>query len=190
MANFKDSPHFATHDDYYTKKTTWELIEPFLKEKGYNKIWECCLLGSNEQSVEYLQDMDFNVLGNKNVDFLNENTWSSEMTNKEYDCLVSNPPFDRIVSFQKRRESKKFRILEKALQQDKPFVFLLNSTNIQQKWFMDLFVNKDIKFLFPSYKLQYDKYKEGGSEKIPAGKGASFNSVFLTYKVLDQNMWV
>ena len=30
MANFKASPIFATHNDYYTPKSAWENIKPFI----------------------------------------------------------------------------------------------------------------------------------------------------------------
>jgi hypothetical protein len=59
-----------------------------------------------------------------------------------------------------------------------------------QKWFMELSEGKDIKFIFPSSKINYDKYKEGGEEKIEGGKGASFNSIYVCYKILDKNEWI
>ncbi len=50
MANFKDCPHFETHDDFYTRKDTWKQILPYLpQDKTY---WEFCSLNCNGQSIK------------------------------------------------------------------------------------------------------------------------------------------
>ena len=165
MANFKDAPLFSTHDDYYTPLSAWKNIVPFIKNKNFNKVFECFLLNSNEQSKRNLETLGFQVIGNKKVDFLNEETFTEEMKNKDYDIIISNPPFQRIKSFQQRKENLKYKCIKKLFDNDKPFIILLNSTNIFQKWFKELTENKDIKFIFPSKKIEYDKYEEGG-EKI------------------------
>ena len=198
MANFKDSPIFSTHDDYYTPKSAWENIKPFVEKKGYKKVWECFLLGSNEQSKYNLSKLGFSVIGNKNVDFLNDQTHKDfidpltyrKFNKDDYDIIISNPPFQRIKSYKQRKDNLKYKCLQKLLELDKPFIILMNSTNMFQKWFMELFQGKDIKFIFPSKKIQYNKYKEGGKEQIDAGNGCSFNSIYVTYKVLDKNEWI
>ena len=190
MANFKDSPHFQTHDDYYTPKKAWEQIKPFLEEKGFNKIFECFLLNSNQQSKKYLNELGFNVIGNKNVDFLDNETWEEDMINKNYDCIISNPPFQRVKSYKDRKNNLKYKCIKKLIDNDKPFIILMNSTNMFQKWFMEIVEGKDIKFIFPSKKIEYDKYKEGGEEKEKSSGSCSFNSIYVTYKVLDKNEWI
>ena len=88
MANFQDCPHFDTHDDYYTRKQTWEQILPFLPtDKTY---WEFCSLGSNGQSIQNLKDLGLNVVGNVGHDYL----LNEEL---EADILISNPPFDKKI---------------------------------------------------------------------------------------------
>ena len=87
---------------------------------------------------------------------------------KDKDIIISNPPFQRIKSYKQRKDNLKYKCLQKLLELDKPFIILMNSTNMFQKWFMELFEGKDIKFIFPSKKIQYDKYKEGGEEQIDA----------------------
>ena len=47
MANFKDSPHFSTHNDYYTPKSAWEQIQNFISKD--KTIYEAFMLNSNNQ---------------------------------------------------------------------------------------------------------------------------------------------
>ena len=166
MANFKDSPIFSVHDDYYTPKSAWKQVLPFINKTGFKKVFECFMLNSNEQSKKHLEELGFNVIGNKTVDFLDNATWTEDMKNKNYDLIISNPPFERIKSFKKRKENLKYRCLEKLIKNDKPFIILMNSTNMFQKWFKELVENKDIKFIFPAKKINYDKYEKGGVNKI------------------------
>ena len=184
MANFKDSPHFETHNDYYTPKKAWEQIEDFIPKDKV--IFESFMLKSNEQSKKYLEELGYKVIGNKNVDFLDESTWTGE----DYDIIVSNPPFERIKSFKKREENLKYKCIKKLFDLDKPFIIILNSLNMFQKWFKELSEGKDIKFIFPTKKIEFDKYKEGGEEIIKSKGACSFNSVYVCYKVLEKNEWI
>ena len=111
------------------------------------------------------------------------------MKNKNYDCVISNPPFQRVV-YSDRHNNLKYCCIKKLLEIDKPFIIILNSTNIFSRWFKELVEGYDIKFIFPSRKINYDKYKEGGEEKIDTNSQASFNSIFVCYKMLDKNEWV
>ena len=218
MSNFKDSPHFATHDDYYTPISAWKQIKPFIDKKGYNKIFECFLLNSNEQSKRNLETLGYEVIGDKTVDFLDKSTWSEEMLNKDYGLILSNPPFERIKSYKQRTENLKYKCIKQLVDNDKPFIILMNSTNMFQKWFKEIVENKDVKFIFPSKKINYDKYDKGGVEKVktqniylkelkkkkkdltktekeiyaelPSLASCSFNSIYVCYKVLDKNEWI
>jgi len=193
MSNFKDSPHFKIHDDYYTPKSAWVNIQDFIKVRGYKTIFEPFMLNSNEQSKVYLEELGFNVIGNKNIDFLDKTTWTEDMKNKKYDIIVSNPPFQKIISYPRRTESLKYNCIEQLIKNDKPFIILLNSTNIFSKWFQYLVkdINQHIKFIYPTQKINYDKYEKGGVDKIKLEKNnASFNSVYVCYKVLDNNEWL
>lgn len=191
MANFKDSPTFSTHDDYYTPKTAWTNIDKFIKAKNYKTVFECFLLGSNEQSKNHLKKLGYTVKGNKKLDFLDNETWTKDLLDKKYDIIISNPPFQRIESYKKRKENLKYKCIQKLISLNKPFIILMNSTNIFQKWYMELMENKDIKFIFPSSKINYDKYEKGGLIKCKNQKKAcSFNSIYVSYKVLEKNEWI
>ncbi len=183
MANFKDNPHYNTHNDYYTPKSAWSNIQHLISKDKI--IYECFMLNSNEQSKKYLQELGYNVVGDKTIDFL-----SNDLEKNTYDIVISNPPFERIKSFKQRKNNLKYKCIKKLLDNDKPFIILLNATNIFSKWFKELCQDKDIKFIFPSYIINYDKYEKGGIIKIKNGKSASFKSIYVCYKVLAKNEWI
>lgn len=167
MANFKDSPLFSTHDDYYTPLKAWKQIQPFINKRFSNpKIFESFLLNSNEQSKRHLEKLGYEVIGNKTIDFLNKDTWTEDMKNKNYDFILSNPPFQRIKSNKERKDNLKYKCIKNLMDNEKPFIILMNSTNMFSKWWAELVDNKDIKFIFPTEKIQYDKYEKGGKIKM------------------------
>lgn len=184
MTNFVDSNSFEVHevhevhDDYYTPKSTWELIVPYIENVNYHlseypKIWEMCLLNSNEQSKEYLDELLPNVIiGDKNCNCLLPNDYEEEC-----DMIITNPPFDT--------ELKK-QILKKLVDLDKPFIIILNSINIFSKYFHEIFADLDIKYIIPSKKLHFDKYD--GEEYIESKKKTYFYSIFVTYKITNKNI--
>ena len=178
MANFKDCNHFATHNDYYTPYSAWEQINSYIPN---GVIFECFLLNSNEQSKKHLQKLGHTVVGDRTIDFL-------ESDLPDFDAIVSNIPFERIKSYKERKTNLKYRCLEKLFILDKPFIILMNNLNMFQKWFKEIISGKDIKFIFPTKKIEYDKYDNG--VKCDKGKGCSFNSIYVTYKVLDKNIWL
>tara|TARA_R110000772_G_scaffold148580_3_gene259151 strand:- start:614 stop:1168 length:555 start_codon:yes stop_codon:yes gene_type:complete len=184
MSNFKDSPIFSTHNDYYTPKSAWINIKHLIPEDKI--IYECFMLNSNQQSKKHLQEIGYNVVGDKTIDFL-----TNDLDKTTYDIILSNPPYERIKSFKQRKSNLKYKCIKKLLDNDKPFIIIMNSTNIFQKWFRELVEGKDIKFIFPSKKIQFDKYEEGGLIKIEQKKNScSFNAIYVCYKILDKNEWV
>tara|TARA_A100000171_G_scaffold24418_1_gene22699 strand:+ start:754 stop:1272 length:519 start_codon:yes stop_codon:yes gene_type:complete len=172
MANFQDSCKWNVHDDFYTRKETWKLITPFIEKDKV--IYEFCLLNSNEQSKKHFEDLGYKVIGNKNIDFLKNNK-----EEEECDILVSNIPFSTEI---------KLKMLKKLAELDKPFIIILNSLNLFSKYFKDIFKDKKINFIFPSKKIHFDKYVN--NELINGKNKTSFYSIFVTYKVIDNNVWV
>tara|TARA_S200002703_G_scaffold144924_2_gene138923 strand:+ start:929 stop:1447 length:519 start_codon:yes stop_codon:yes gene_type:complete len=172
MANLKDCSNFKVHDDFYTRKETWELITPFIPKDKL--IYEFCLLNSNEQSKKYFQELGYKVIGNKNIDFLENNE-----EEEKCDLLVSNIPFSTDI---------KIKILKKLAELDKPFIIIMNSLNLFSKYFKEIFKNKKLNFIFPSIKIHYDKYKDAKLQQTK--NNTSFYSIFVTYKIIDKNVWV
>ena len=183
MANFKANPHYNTHNDYYTPKSAWENIQHLITKDKI--IYEAFLLNSNEQSKKYLQELGYNVVGDKTIDFL-----THDLDIDSYDIVVSNVPFERIKSFKQRKNNLKYKCIKKLFDNDKPFIILLNATNLFSKWFSELSQGKDIKFIFPDHIINYDKYENGGINRMKNGKSASFKSVYVCYKVIEKNEWI
>ena len=181
MANFKDAKTFAVHDDYYTRKDTWEMIKDYIPKDKV--IFEAFSLGSNEQSIKYLRELGFNVVGGKNIDFFEAT--DPEIYGDEdlkFDMILSNPPYETTL---------KKKCLERIVLLDKPTILLMNSMNFSTKYFKDIFEghHKDIKFIVPSQKINYDRY-ENGKPAPTKRNSCSFYTWFMCYKVLDDNIFL
>ena len=183
MANFKDTNTFSIHNDYYTPKYAWEQIKHFIPKN--TTIYESFMLGSNEQSKKYLEELGYDVVGNNTIDFL-----TNDLDKNTYDLVVSNPPYEKIKSFKQRKTNLKYKCIKKLLDNDKPVIIIINSTNILSRWFKELVNNYEIKFIYPTKKMYFDKYEKGGKKHIETKKGTSFLACYMTYKVLDKNEWI
>mgnify|MGYP003681621667 FL=1 len=184
MANFKDNPIYKVHNDYYTPKSAWEQIQHLIPKD--NTIYEAFMLNSNGQSKKFLQELGYNVVGDTTINYL-----TNSLPKESYDLIISNPPFEKII-FSRRLTNLKYMCIKKLFDNDKPFIILLNATNLFSKWFKELSNGKeaDIKFIIPSHVIKYDKYEKGGITRMKNGKSPSFKSVYITYKVLDKNIWI
>ena len=161
------------HDDYYTRKETWSKIKDYIPDK---QLWEFCMLNATKsKSKETLSDLGFKVMGETNIDFLDHNKEYEEKS----EVLISNIPFSSEL---------KQKILKKLVALDKPFIIIMNSLNIFTKYFAEIFKDKEIHFIFPSHKIHYDKYKDG--KFIETLNNTSFYSVYVTYKIIDKNIFL
>ena len=124
MANLKDCAKWNIHDDFYTRKQSWEQIKEYIPQDKV--IWEFCLLNSNEQSKKYLTELGFNVVGDRTIDFFEHDLG---------EVLVSNIPFSTDL---------KQRMLRRLVELDKPFIIIMNSLNLFSKYFKEIFEGKDI----------------------------------------------
>ena len=184
MANFKDNPIYKVHNDYYTPKSAWSAIQHLIPKDLV--VYEAFMLNSNGQSKKFLQELGYNVVGDTTINYLTD-----DLPKESYDLIVSNPPFEKII-FSRRHTNLKYMCIKKLFDNDKPFVILLNATNIFSKWFKELSNGKEehINFIIPSNIIKYDKYAAGGMTKMKNGKSPSFKSIYITYKVLKSNVWI
>lgn len=168
MANLKDCAKWNIHDDFYTRKQSWEQIKEYIPQDKV--IWEFCLLNSNEQSKKYLTELGFNVVGDRTIDFFEHDLG---------EVLVSNIPFSTDL---------KQRMLRRLVELDKPFIIIMNSLNLFSKYFKEIFEGKDIFFIYPSTKIHYDKFVD--NELTTTKNNTSFYSIYVCYKIIDKNIWV
>tara|TARA_R100000773_G_C4209722_1_gene109593 strand:+ start:686 stop:1213 length:528 start_codon:yes stop_codon:yes gene_type:complete len=174
MSNFKDSPNFEVHNDYYTPKYAWEWINHLIPE---NKIiWESCMLNSlKSKSPQYLTELGHNVIYDTSIDMLLN-------TPDNYDMIITNPPFETDL---------KKKILKRLVELDKPFILVLNACNMFTKYIREIFGDKlqYLQVINPSKKIQYDKYE---NHEFIKTKNCSFYSVFLCYKLdlSPEKLWL
>ncbi len=173
MANFKDSPHFAIHDDYYTPKSAWTKLEPaFSQYPPGIKVWEACMLGADKsKSPEYIKSALTNYV--QEVHYDTEMNCLTHQPDEEWDMIITNIPFNRKL---------KIPILKRFVELDKPFITLLNSCNLYSNYFREIFKDKfqHVQIIHPKGKINYDKLENGDLRKT---KNASFYSVYLCYKM-------
>ena len=168
MANLKDCAKWNIHDDFYTRKQSWEQIKEYIPQDKV--IWEFCLLNSNEQSKKYLTELGFNVVGDRTIDFFEHDMG---------EVLVSNIPFSTEL---------KQRMLRRLVDLDKPFIIIINTLNLFSKYFKEIFEGKEIYFIYPSTKTHYDKYVD--NKLVSTENKTSFYSIYVCYKIIDKNIWV
>ena len=163
MANFKDNPIYKVHNDYYTPKSAWSAIQHLIPKDLV--VYEAFMLNSNGQSKKFLQELGYNVVGDTTINYLTD-----DLPKESYDLIVSNPPFEKII-FSRRHTNLKYMCVKKLFDNDKPFVILLNATNLFSKWFKELSNGKEehINFIIPSNIIKYDKYAAGGMTKMKNG---------------------
>ena len=165
MANLKDCPKFAVHDDYYTPKSAWERINHLIPK---NKVvWEACMLNSElSKSPEYLKELGNDVTYNTSWDILKEN---------HGDIIITNPPFET---------KKKIAILKRLVELDKPFIIVLNSMNTFSNYFREILDTNHLQIITPKGKINFDKLENG---KLIPTKGCSFYCVYVAYKMNLRN---
>ena len=174
MSNFKDSPHFQVHNDYYTPKSAWEWINDIIPKDKI--IWESCMLNSiHSKSPQYLMELGNQVVYDINYDMLSDQP-------DNFDMIITNPPFETDL---------KKEILKKLVEIDKPFIIIMNSCNLFSKYMRTIFKDnfKYLQIITPSTKIQYDKYVENQFVKT---KNCSFYSVFVCYKMnlSTEQLWL
>ena len=95
------------------------------------------------------------------------------------EVLVSNIPFSTDL---------KIKMLKRLVELDKPFIIIMNSMNLFTKYFKEIFEDKDLYFIYPSTKINFDKYEKG--ELKETKNNTSFYSVYVCYKIINKNIWI
>lgn len=181
MANFRDCPTFAVHDDYYTPYYAWQQISHLIPEDVV--ILEAfCLNSTLSESANHLEEITGNlVLSDTSWDFFKVCSVIKKTVHlcKKKLCIITNPAYDR-------------KILEPALKQlvqlDTPFILLLNSNTIHSNYFNNIFKNhrKHLQIVFPNGKINFEKYDPETETKTSTTKNP-FYCVYVCYKMKIPN---
>ena len=177
MSNFKTSPIFdAEKNDYYTQKKMWEQVSHIIP-KG-SVIWEGCMLNSKSKSMEYLTELGFETVGDKSWDILTCDI-------PECDIIVTNPPF---------KTALKKQILTRLVEIDKPFMIIMNTTNIFSKYMREIFGDniKHLQLVIPEQKILFEEYCEDSDTMVKCKKPPSFYCSYVCYKmnIPQDRLWL
>jgi len=145
--------NYKGNDDFYTQRSTWELIDNFIpKDKIiYEGFW------GDGTSGNYLNDLGCKKVIHKNIDFF------ENVNLIEYDILISNIPF-----------SIKKDILHKLYEVNKPFIIIMPYEVIFYKYF-DKYKTNDTQLIIPKQRLHFLQ-----NNKI---KKFNYDCVFFCWKM-------
>lgn len=142
------------HDECQTPKEGISFLLPFLDKK--QTIWDSAYGGGS--LAKNFRELGFNVIGNREIDFLKENL--------DCDIIITNPPY-----------SLKEEFLERAYSIGKPFAFLMPLTALEGKKRGELYRKYGIQLIIPNKRINFI---------LPEGKGNSgawFATAWFCYKL-------
>ena len=164
---FQCNPVKTTHDDWFSRKKTWEDIIQFIPSDKV--IWEACMKDSTSNSPIYLQELGFVVDWNVNEDIFTQQK-------RDDSIIVTNLPF-----------TLKKEIFQHLKTIEQPFIILAPSTCLHTKYFVEIFKDEKIQLFVPSSKRQFDKYVDGKKNEGP--DNCSFYTLYICYKAgLDHDV--
>jgi len=152
-------PKLHNFNDMYTPPEALDYILPFLDKKLI--YWEACY-GKGHLAKELIKQ-GYKVIGNEKIDCL------TEEPNDHWDIWITNPPFNG---------NKKF--IKRAIELNKPFIFLLRLEHLGGVEAMKLLGNLDFKLIIPEKRINYITPKMLAGEKVG---GSPFHSVWLIYQI-------
>lgn len=150
-------------DEYYTPSILVDAIIPHIT-KGF-KVW-CPFDTQNSEFVLRLKEEGFDVIYShiwEGKDFF-------EYEPKEYDCIISNPPF-----------TKKLKVFKRLFELGKPFAMImglpiLNYQEVGHFFFEHQMMGNNLQLLIVDKKVSFD------------GNTASFNNSYFCWKMLDHDI--
>lgn len=134
----------GANDELYTPPEAVEMIIPFLSFAKKMIIWECTAIKDSE-ITKVLRNNGFEVITSHIIDNCN----FFEYEPKNYDLIITNPPY-----------SLKDEFLKRAYELKKPFMFLLPITTLEGKNRSELFKKYGIQLIIPNTRFNFLQ-KEG-----------------------------
>jgi len=158
MKNSSFINQFEKRDEYYTPRILVDAIMPYIPTDS--TVW-CPLDTANSEVV-----LAFKERGNRVIySHLNEGLDFFEYEPKNYDYIVSNPPF-----------TKKLKVLQRLYALNKPFAMLLPLPMLNYQEVGNFFIGKKIELLVVDKKVSFD------------GNTSSFNTSYFCKDVLPKEL--
>ena len=158
MSNWLQTNSFNEKDEYYTPKI---LVKPILKYIKPNSIIWCPFDTESSEFVILLREEGHTVIYShiwEGKDFF-------EYEPKDYDYIISNPPFTR-----------KLEVLDRLYKLDKPFAMILGLPILNYQEIGEFFLDKELQLLIVDKKVSFD------------GNTASFNNSYFCSKILPKDI--
>ncbi len=176
MCDLSRCPTFEVNNEYYTQKDMWKNISHLIPKDKV--IWESCMLNSPSKSMEYWKELGYKVVGDTKSDMLNCKI-------PEYDICITNPPFETKL---------KTAILKKLVELDKPFIIVMNATNLVTNYMRTIFGDK-MKYLqtiIPHGKICFEEYNKEKKIMINCKRQPAFYCSYVCYKmnIPNENLWL
>lgn len=149
---------FNKQDEYYTPSILVEPIVKYIPEGS--TIW-CPFDTKDSEFVRTFKRNNYNVIHShiwQGQDFF-------EYQPKEYDYIISNPPF-----------SKKLEVLDRLYKLNKPFAMVLGLPILNYQNVGNFFVGKDLQLLLLDKKVSFN------------GKTSSFNNSYFCRNILPKDL--
>lgn len=146
------------NDERYTPPI---LVKPIIEFIPKNKIIWCPFDTKDSEFVVQFEKAGYNVVYShiwEDKDFF-------EYEPKEYDYIISNPPF-----------SKKIKVLERLYKLNKPFAMLMNIECLNYQIIGEFFLDKELQLLIVDKKVSFD------------GNTASFNTSYFCKDILPKDL--
>jgi glycosyltransferase involved in cell wall biosynthesis len=149
-------------DEWYTPRSSVEPIIPYAK----GKVW-CPFDTEESYYVKCLQEhgieCEYTHINN-GVDFF-------KYEPKEYDCIISNPPY-----------SKRNAVLDRLYELNKPFAILLNMNGIfDSKCRFELFKRGGVQLFIPNGRTNF--FQADGIQAHP-----SFQAIYVCRNLLPRDI--
>ena len=154
------------NDEYYTQPSSWDLVLQYIPK---NKVLFEPFFGAGH-TAKYFNQHGYKMIGENTLDFFDTTKMDHFLARSN--IIISNPPF-----------SKKYKIIKKLVEYNKPFMLILPLACINTISFRQCFNNqtKDITLIIPKGRLKF--IQDGKVKKSP-----SFESCFLCYKMMDDKI--
>ena len=158
MSNWLNTNSFNIKDEYYTPRILAETIIPYVES---DKIIWCPFDTKKSEVVKALKENGNKVIATHIADGYD----FFEYEPKEYDLIISNPPF-----------TLKLEVFERLYKLGKPFAMIMGLPILNYHATGDFFLEKDLQLLIVNKKVSFD------------GNTSSFNNSWFCNGLLPRDL--
>ena len=157
--------HKSKSDEYYTPKSAWEDIMPYLsKDKIYYEPFNNLKEPQSLLSKKFLTELGLTLIDKEPYDDDNNTNNFFDDDGDGWDICITNCPF-----------SIKQKVLKKLKDMDKPFVLILPTSTMNTGYFKDMFKDA-LQIIIPKKRINFNYYLDNK-------KSCCFDCLYICYKM-------